>query len=134
MKFYVKETPTSNPLTSALAVAKEFNSLKSADQESVWIVGLDAASKTIFKECVFLGGINCSVVDPKLIFRRLLGVGAISFICVHNHPGGQILPSKEDNLSTKKLREIGKIIDLNLLDHIIIAGDGYYSYKENGIL
>ena len=130
-KFYVKEKVSVNALCSAQEVYEEFKALKDADQESFWVIGLNNANKVILKDCLFLGGLNCSIVDVKLIFRRLLKAGASGFLCVHNHPGGNIHPSTEDDRVTEKIKETGKIIGLPLLDHIIVGG-GYYSYRESG--
>jgi DNA repair protein RadC len=133
-KFYIKEKSGTTALTSPQKVYEEFKTLSKADQESFWIIGLNTANKIIVKECIFLGGINCSTIDVKLIFRRLLQAGCNSFLCLHNHPGGQLTPSKEDITVTRKIKETGQIISLPLLDHIIISSEGFYSFRESNNL
>lgn len=132
-KFYIKETAIGKVISKPTDIYEEFQELAKADQESFWLVGLNTANKIILKECVFLGGINHSIVDVKIIFKRLLLKGCSSFLCIHNHPAGSLNPSPEDSRLTKRIKEVGMIIGISLLDHIII-GDGYYSYEENGVL
>lgn len=131
IKFYVKEEATIK-ISDPESIYQEFKDLSHADQESMWVVGLNSANGIILKECLFLGGLNYSIVDPKLLFRRLLKAGCISFIIIHNHPAGSIKPSEEDNHVTRKIKDISKIIEIAFLDHIIIGEKGYYSYKTYG--
>ena len=133
--FYIKE-PTIKDITiqDSKEVYEEFKEIRNMDQESVWLLGMNSKNSIILKECVHLGGIDTSVIDPKLIFRRLLKAGCISFILIHNHPSGSLIPSREDNSITKRLNEISKIVGISMLDHIIV-GDGYYSYaNENDLI
>ncbi|MFH0925078.1 MAG: JAB domain-containing protein [bacterium] len=122
MKFYIKKFPVNEAVlfNRADAVYNEFCDLRAADQESFWILGLDTEMKAVVKECIFLGGINSSVVDLRIVFKRLIYAGAASFICIHNHPSGNLTPSQEDNAITRRLLEGGRILGINLTDHIII--------------
>ncbi|AMQ01856.1 DNA repair protein [Pedobacter cryoconitis] len=80
------------------------------------------------------GGIHGTLVDPKVVFAIALKAGASGIILSHNHPSGELEPGAEDIEVTKKLKEGAKILDIEILDHLIISKDGYYSFQENGIL
>lgn len=85
-------------------------------------------------EIVSEGGITSTTVDPRLIFRKAIDVGAVSIIVFHNHPSGSLRPSKADEALTQKLAEGAKCLDIKLLDHIIIAEKGYFSFADAGML
>ena len=85
-------------------------------------------------EIVSKGGITSTTVDPRLIFRRALELGAVSLIACHNHPSGSIRPSKADEVLTQKILQGARYLDIKLLDHIIIGDDGYFSFADEGLL
>jgi DNA repair protein RadC len=80
------------------------------------------------------GTLNASIVHPREVFKRALLVNAASVAIAHNHPSGDPTPSPEDISLTKRIKEVGKILGVELLDHIIIGDDNYVSLKERGIL
>ena len=80
------------------------------------------------------GGIAGTVTDPKLIFAAALKAGASGFLICHNHPSGNLTPSESDLLLTKKLKEGGRLLEVQLLDHIIITSESYFSFADEGIL
>lgn len=80
------------------------------------------------------GGLSGTIADPKVIFAAALKSSASGIILCHNHPSGEVDPSEEDKRITAKLKAGGKILDLNILDHLIISKDGYYSFGDEGIL
>ena len=91
-------------------------------------------TKDIFlidKKLLFIGTLNRSIVHPREIFKHAYLLSASSIICVHNHPSGDTIPSKEDMFLTKNLVEIGKMQGIAVVDHIIV-GNNYYSFFENG--
>lgn len=85
-------------------------------------------------EIISQGGINSTVVDPRIVFRKALELGAVSFIICHNHPSGNLQPSQADKTLTSRLYEGGKLLDIKLLDHIIVGDKGYYSFADQGLL
>lgn len=134
MIFHMRESIKDyNSFSSPKLVYEEFKELGQADQESFWVLGVNAKNKAILKECLFVGGVSATEVDAKIIFRRLLMVGASGFICVHNHPSGDMKPSDCDIEQTNKLVEAARYLDLRFLDHMVV-GDGYYSFKEHGLM
>jgi len=80
------------------------------------------------------GGTSGTIVDPRLVYAAALKANALSIILAHNHPSGNLTPSKSDELLSGKLKEIGKYHDINLLDSIIITKEGYTSLADAGLL
>lgn len=85
-------------------------------------------------EIISEGGITSTVVDPRLIFRKAVELGAVSIVAFHNHPSGSLRPSKADEALTQKLAQGAKLLDIKLLDHIIISEKGYFSTADAGLI
>lgn len=102
--------------------------------EEFYILALNRNNRVIDKILISVGGMSCTVVDQKIIFKKLLLCGASAFICAHNHPSGNLQPSQDDISITRKLYEIGLLLDIKLLDHIIVAGSSYTSFCDKGFL
>jgi DNA repair protein RadC len=103
-------------------------------QEEFWVLTLNRASLLIRKHKISLGGISGTVADPKVIFKRALDDQASAVIVAHNHPSGSLTPSTADIELTRKLKESGKVLELQVLDHLIIAGNRYYSFADEGAM
>ena len=97
------------------------------NQEYFYALYLDSKKNLIDKKLLFIGTINKSIVHPREIFKYAYLLSASSIVCIHNHPSGDPLPSKEDMLITKHLVDIGKMQGISVVDHIII-GNNYYSF------
>jgi DNA repair protein RadC len=80
------------------------------------------------------GGITGTVADPRLIFIAALKVGTCAIIIAHNHPSGNLRPSKQDGELTNKIKEAGRLLDIRLLDSFIITREGYFSFAEEGVI
>ena len=80
------------------------------------------------------GGVSGTVADPKLIFAAALKVAASGLILSHNHPSGNLQPSQVDIDLTRKIKEAGKLLEIQLLDHIILTTEGYYSFADEGLI
>lgn len=115
-------------------IVYEFYKQKIGDekQENFYCVYLDNSKKIIREKLLFKGTINYSVVHPREVFKEAYLLSASSIICVHNHPSGNALPSKQDLDVTNTLVAAGKILGINVIDHIIITKKNYYSFLENG--
>ena len=100
-------------------------------QEYFYCVYLDNQKRVIEDKLLFIGTINYSVVHPREIFKEAYTLGASAIICVHNHPGGNPLPSKQDLDVTNNLIEVGKVLGIKVVDHIIVCKEKYYSFLEN---
>lgn len=103
-------------------------------KEKFLIVCLNSANKIIKYETISVGNLNSSVVHPREIFKSALEQSAASIILLHNHPSGNPEPSNEDITITRKLVEAGRIIDIPVFDHIIIAGNNYTSFVEKRLI
>ena len=100
-------------------------------QEHFYAVYLDNQKKIIGDKLLFIGTIYYSLVHPREVFKEAYLLGASSIICVHNHPSGNPIPSKQDFDVTNTLISVGKILGIKVLDHIIICKNNYYSFLEN---
>lgn len=103
-------------------------------QEQFKVMLLNRANKVLGIYEVSTGGMTGTVTDPKLIFVAALKAGATSIMLVHNHPSGNLKPSKQDEELTYKIKEGGKLLDIVLLDHLIISNEGYFSMQDEGII
>lgn len=134
----VKESSTNYPEVSCLnrpsSVVQVMNYLFHANkkaEEYLWVIAVNTKLKPIGFFELSHGTINSSLVTPRELFIRLALCGASGFFLVHNHPSGDCSPSKEDGQVTKRIKEAAKIMGYDFLDHIIIGGDSFYSFKEN---
>ncbi len=100
--------------------------------EEFWILLLNRSNRVIHKECISRGGVAGTVVDAKIIFNKALSYLASSIILCHNHPSGNLRPSQADIDITKKLKKAGEVLEINVLDHLIISEQGYYSFADDG--
>ena len=102
--------------------------------EEFWVILLNRANVVMRTACISRGGVAGTVADPKMIFKEALEQLASSIILVHNHPSGNRNPSAADIQLTKKLKDAGGFLDLPILDHLIFAESGYYSFADEGML
>lgn len=108
--------------------------LKDELKEKFIIVCLNSANKIIKIETISVGSLNSSVVHPREIFKAAIENSSASIILIHNHPSGNPEPSNEDIAITKKMVEAGKILDIPVFDHLIIAGNNYTSFVERRLI
>ena len=102
-------------------------------QEYFYCVYLDTKNHIIKDKLLFIGTINESLVHPREIFKEAYLLSASSIICIHNHPSGNIEPSQNDIIMTKQLKDIGLLLGVKMLDHIIIGNNNYYSFNDNNL-
>ncbi len=121
-------------ITSADNVAEITKEYASKKQEHLILITLDGASNLINKKIIFIGTLNNSIVHPREIFAEAIADRAANIIIAHNHPSGNLEPSNDDILTTERIKEAGKIIGINLLDHVIITKDSHSSLKACGYL
>lgn len=110
------------------------NEMQNLPQEVLKLVILNTKNVVISIKEVFKGSLNSSIVHPREIFSEALKKNAASIIICHNHPSGDPTPSKEDINITLRIKECGKIIGIELLDHVIIGNGNYTSMKEKSII
>lgn len=105
------------------------------EQEVLRLYCLNTKNLIVKKLNLFKGGINTSIVDPRILFKEALKCNSASIVICHNHPSGDPAPSKEDISLTTRLNECGRILGVTLIDHIIIGSNGKYtSLKEKGVI
>jgi len=102
--------------------------------EEFWIITLSRSNKVKRTLCISEGGVEGTVADPKKIFKLALDDNASSVILCHNHPSGALVPSEGDKKITRKCKEAGAFLDLQVIDHLIIANNEYFSFADNGML
>ena len=102
--------------------------------EEFRILLLDRANKVIANLSIGQGGFSGTVADPKKIFKEALAHSASGIILAHNHPSGNHKPSGHDLKLTKRLTKVGADLEINVLDHIIVVNDGYYSFSDEGVM
>ncbi|MEI9921256.1 MAG: DNA repair protein RadC [Bacteroidota bacterium] len=102
--------------------------------EEFWMLLLNQRSKVIDKMVVSRGGIASTIVDPRIVYSKAIELKASSLIVAHNHPSGNLNPSQADIDLTKKLVAVGKIADIQLVDHLIISGNNYCSFADSGLM
>lgn len=125
-KIYIK---TSTELINFLKT-----SLKDYSHEVFAVVFLNKSNRINHFEILSRGGITSTVVDPRLVFKKALEVGATSIVLCHNHPSGSLKPSRADEELTTKLKEAGKYLEIKVLDHLIVSDEGFYSFADEGLM
>lgn len=109
-------------------------SLEGIDHEEFWVLILNRRLAIESKELVSLGGMDSTVVDLRILVKKVLDARASGVILVHNHPSGQLRPSPQDDALTRRIQDACKFFDIKVYDHVIIGPGGFYSYSDQGRL
>jgi DNA repair protein RadC len=133
---------TNEAITRPEQIAEIFQAIQRAEneinrmKEKCWVLGLNTKNFIVYVELVSMGTLNASLVHPREVFRLAIMKGGVSgIIMVHNHCSGDTRPSDEDLSLTRRLHDAGKILGIDLHDHIIITeGSAYTSLKKDGII
>jgi DNA repair protein RadC len=131
-KLLIEETPSH--ITEAEHVYNLLKEYTHYPQEYFICLTLDGASKLINKHEVFKGTLNQSLVHPREIYTLAIQDRAAGIIVAHNHPSGTLEPSRADVQITHRLKAVGKLVGIELLDHIIVSNQGYYSFSDDALL
>jgi DNA repair protein RadC len=108
--------------------------LQDRQREVFGVVFLNKANRINHFEILSEGGITGTVADPRVILKKALESDAVSLILCHNHPSGNLKPSRADRELTAKIKEAAHFFDIHILDHIIVGDDGYFSFADEGVL
>jgi len=103
------------------------------DQEELWVAALDTKNRLMKVSKVYRGSVNTAMIRVGEVFKEALRLNATSIIVAHNHPSADPTPSPEDILVTRQIIEAGKLLDVETLDHVILAGSRYVSLRERGL-
>jgi DNA repair protein RadC len=109
-------------------------SLQDRQQEVFGVLYLNRANRINHFEIVSEGGITGTVADPRIILKKALEQNAVSIIVCHNHPSGNLQPSRADEQLTQRLKEAAQLLDIHMLDHVIVSEQGYYSFADEGLI
>lgn len=125
------ESKVSSP-TNVYEVSKKY--LGEVDREHLILLVLDNKNAINSISTIAIGSLNTAIIHPREVYKTAILCNGASIIIVHNHPSGDTTPSKEDILITKRLQESGKILGIDLIDHVIIGDNTYTSLKEKGFI
>lgn len=120
-----------SPEDAADFIMEELRGLK---QEHFVVLFLNTKNEVFYKTTIFIGSLNASIVHPREVFREAVKRSAASIIVAHNHPSGSPKPSQEDVHVTRRLAESGKMIGIEVLDHVVIGERKFVSLKEEGLM
>ncbi|MEA2048094.1 MAG: DNA repair protein RadC [Campylobacterota bacterium] len=121
-------------ITSASDVYEELKSFSTKNQEHFLSITLDGASHIINTRTVFIGTLNQSMVHPREVFADAIADRTAGIIIAHNHPSGTLEASRADISITQRLKEVSKLVGIELLDHVILSKNGFYSFSDEGLL
>ena len=121
-------------IISAQDVYDELKAFSTKQQEYFLVITLDGASHIINTRTVFIGTLNQSLVHPREVFADAIADRSAGIIIAHNHPSGTLSASRADIAVTQRLEEVSKLVGIELLDHVILAKDGFYSFADEGLL
>ncbi|WP_340085019.1 DNA repair protein RadC [Siminovitchia sp. FSL H7-0308] len=110
------------------------NDMRFLTQEHFVCLYLNTKNQVLHRQTIFIGSLNASIVHPREVFKEAFRRSAASIICFHNHPSGDPTPSREDIEVTNRLVECGKMMGIEILDHLIIGDNKYVSMKEKGFI
>lgn len=129
------DIPTPDYISGSTDIVTIFQPLLSdLLHEEVWVMLLSRSKRIIEKFRAGQGGIEGSVIDPRIVIRRALDRNASGIVLVHNHPSGNAYPSEQDILNTNKVQLAASYFDMRLLDHVIIADTEPFSFAERGLI
>lgn len=123
--------PTIETAKDAVAQLSDMRDLK---KEHFVVLYLNAKNQLVHKETISMGTLNANLVHPREVFEPALKYSAAQIIATHNHPSGDPKPSEDDKDVTKRLTEAGKLMGIDVMDHVIITKNSYFSFKEEKIL
>lgn len=103
------------------------------EKEHFWMIGLASNNRILYIELVSLGSVNATTVEPMNVFRVAVLKGAVKAIIIHNHPSGELKPSDADKDLTDRLIQVGRILNIPVIDHIIISINSYWSFVDAGL-
>ncbi len=129
------KTLKSNPIGSAKDIVKLINDeIKSYNKEHFFVLSLDSRNRLLGIDCVSIGNLNANIVHPRETFEVAIRRHAAQIIISHNHPSGDTNPSEEDIIITRKLVELGKMMGIEIVDHLIVSPFGYFSFKNKKLI
>ena len=134
-RIFLKEKTNKKDLTSPEEIYKYTKYLfHDKKQEYFYALYFNNKQQLLKTKLLFIGTINQSITHPREVFKEAYSYSASSIICVHNHPSDNLMPSNQDIEITKQLINVGNLLGIKIIDHVIIGSNNYYSFLENGII
>ena len=121
------------PITSPADVLPEIRFIRDLNKEHFVAIFLNARNQVIKTDTISIGSLNASLVHPRELYAPAVGISAASVILAHNHPSGDVTPSKEDISLTKRMVQAGQIMGIEVVDHLIVGSDKFLSMKEANV-
>lgn len=136
VEYNIKEKTTGHINTSETAfnLLKEIYRELDVDQEHFCILALNSRNEITGYKIITSGGQTNAIIDPKIVFRNSLLLGAVKLILAHNHPSGDVEPSSGDIVMNTNLKHCADLLDIKLLDHIVFSQNKFYSFADNGLI
>ena len=106
--------------------------LEGLESEEFWVLGLNQSLKPIGLKRISVGGLTQTVADVRIIFFELIKMKAVGFVLAHNHPSGNVTPSREDKRLTSLVSKAAETMNIKLIEHVIIGAGDFYSFSDNG--
>ncbi len=119
---------------SPLEIAQRCGDFRKAEKEHFCVFLLDTQNKIVAREVVSIGTLNTTLIHPRECFKTAIRQNCCSVIFAHNHPSGSLEPSAEDIAVTKRLTDAGKLLGIEVLDHIIVTNESHKSFKEQNLI
>jgi DNA repair protein RadC len=104
------------------------------EKEHLWMIGLALNNRILYIELISMGSVKATTVEPMNVFRVAVLKGAVNVILAHNHPSGELKPSDTDKDTTDRLLQVGLILNIKVIDHLIISVKSYLSFADTGLL
>ena len=134
-RLMIEEREKGGPIISSVELGEELVlKMKDFEQEHFVVLYLNTKNEVLKKQTIFIGSLNQSVAHPREIFKAAVKSSSARLIVAHNHPSGNPEPSKQDIAFTKRIVECGKLMGIEVLDHLIIGENSYISLKETGVI
>lgn len=128
---YTEDSDFSSPKNIAEYYMQDMRYLEC---EQVMLLLLDTKCHKIKDFVISKGTVNAAMAEPREVFQKALKYGAVNIVLLHNHPSGDVTPSNADIVLTKRLKEVGELVGISLVDHIVIGNNTYMSFRENGMM
>jgi DNA repair protein RadC len=133
-RFFLEDKGRIPTIKSPEDAYKHLEEMKKLQKEQFRCLYLNVRNRLIHDEVISLGSLTASIVQPREVFRPAIEYSAVALILAHNHPSGDPEPSKDDLEITKKMVQVGEIMEIDVLDHLIIGEQGFMSMREKGLI
>ena len=121
-------------INTAKDAAAQLTDMRDLKKEHFMVLYLNAKNQLVHKETISMGTLNANLVHPREVFEPALKYSAAQIIAAHNHPSGDPKPSEDDLELTKRLVEVGKMMGIEIMDHVIVSKNSHFSFKEEKLL